>query len=674
MYLISLREFPAGGGAYWLQPGRVDIEQVEGLGLGRGWGGYQGKAVSIIERRGHLVEGAGGKVTQQALEAMDWAAMGGEFAGALAQRARRGLGGSDDRGALAGRGSGIVVVEEDGFEALAHVPFDMAGEHAQEDMGAHPRRQPVMDRAEVQVDGLQAAKGALDAGEALIRANHVIGGQDVILDAGADDIKAVEPSLVGDAGRVAAKGETVFGNGDVEQLGELVAVFDTTNGTRDLVLTGGAAAAGDLVGQLAQRRLGGLQQILALAGPFLGQERVLADHEPLAGKLGCGDLSQIAFVEQRQLEGAGVEQGADLRGSERGDPVEPGRPQLVADAGAGDHAAVADQHDARQAKALFELVDLHRQCHRVGGIALEHFDRYRTAIGRTQQAVDNLQLALLAVTGIAKARQRAAPSLHPRRGEGIENERPLFEMAGGEPGRDRGLACPEPVEGAVELDFVDRAEPEQADPGSSRQCRRCGDGDAPLQQSAKTFDQRGGPIRQAGQSALLNPAISWVEGRCCALARFGYSRDGKKGKLQIVYGLLCAADGCPVAVEVFEGNTADPMTLSVQIDKLKERFGLSRVVLVGDRGMITSARIRDELRPAGLDWITALRAPQIRALLDAGAFQLSLFDERDLAEITTPEFPGERLVVCKNPLLAEERARKREDLLQATEAALRDQI
>src|SRR5690348_12896142 len=179
-----------------------------------------------------------------------------------------------------------------------------------------------------------------------------------------------------------------------------------------------------------------------------------------------------------------------------------------------------------------------------------------------------------------------------------------------------------------------------------------------------------------GALVLYDVSSSWLEGRCCELARFGYSRDGKKGKLQIVYG-LCAADGCPVAVEVFEGNTADPMTLSTQIDKLKERFGLSRVVLVGDRGMITSARIRDELRPAGLDWITALRAPQIRALLDAGAFQLSLFDERDLAEITTPEFPGERLVVCKNPLLAAERARKREDLLQATEAALRklaDQI
>jgi Transposase DDE domain len=173
-----------------------------------------------------------------------------------------------------------------------------------------------------------------------------------------------------------------------------------------------------------------------------------------------------------------------------------------------------------------------------------------------------------------------------------------------------------------------------------------------------------------GALVLYDVSSSWLEGRCCELARFGYSRDGKKGKLQIVYGLLCAADGCPVAVEVFEGNTADPMTLSAQIDKLKARFGLSRVVLVGDRGMITSARIRDELRPAGLDWITALRAPQIRALLDTGAFQLSLFDERDLAEITAPEFPGERLVVCKNPLLAEERTRKRQDLLQATEAAL----
>src|SRR5437870_10526899 len=130
---------------------------------------------------------------------------------------------------------------------------------------------------------------------------------------------------------------------------------------------------------------------------------------------------------------------------------------------------------------------------------------------------------------------------------------------------------------------------------------------------------------------------------------------------------MCAADGCPIAVEVFEGNTADPMTLSSQIDKLKQRFKLQRVVMVGDRGLLTSARIEQTLRPAGLDWITAMRAPAIEQLAAAGGpLQPSLFDDRDMAELTSPDYPGERLVVCKNPLLAEERARKRAELLAAT--------
>jgi transposase len=173
-----------------------------------------------------------------------------------------------------------------------------------------------------------------------------------------------------------------------------------------------------------------------------------------------------------------------------------------------------------------------------------------------------------------------------------------------------------------------------------------------------------------GTLVLYDVSSSYFEGRSCQLAHLGYSRDGKRGKLQIVYGLLCAADGCPVAIEVFDGNTGDPSTLPAQIDKLKARFGLSRVVLVGDRGMITSARIRDDLQPNGLDWISSLRAPQIQALVNQGQLQLSLFDTRDLAEISAPDYPGERLIVCKNPLLATERARKREDLLQATERAL----
>ncbi len=174
-----------------------------------------------------------------------------------------------------------------------------------------------------------------------------------------------------------------------------------------------------------------------------------------------------------------------------------------------------------------------------------------------------------------------------------------------------------------------------------------------------------------GCLVLYDLTSSWLEGRCCELARFGYSRDGRRDKLQIVFGLLCAADGCPIAVQVFEGDTADPSTLAAQIDKLKQRFGLRRVVLVGDRGMITSARIEQDLKPAGLDWITALRAPAIQALAaENGPLQPSLFDQRDLAEIASPAYPGERLVVCKNPDLAAERARKRADLLAATEREL----
>ena len=173
-----------------------------------------------------------------------------------------------------------------------------------------------------------------------------------------------------------------------------------------------------------------------------------------------------------------------------------------------------------------------------------------------------------------------------------------------------------------------------------------------------------------GTLVLYDVSSSYLEGRCCPLAQFGYSRDGNRGKLQIVCGLLCAGDGCPVAIEVFAGSTADPATLPSQVTKLKERFGLDHVVLVGDRGMITQARISEDIKSAGLDWITALRAPAIRALLKGGALQMSLFDDRDMAGITSPEFPGERLIVCRNRALAAERARKREDLLAATERDL----
>ena len=174
-----------------------------------------------------------------------------------------------------------------------------------------------------------------------------------------------------------------------------------------------------------------------------------------------------------------------------------------------------------------------------------------------------------------------------------------------------------------------------------------------------------------GGLVLYDLTSTYFEGRHCPLGKLGHSRDDKSGKPQIVFGLLTNAAGCPVAVEIFEGNTGDPKTVAAQVKKLRERFGLSDVVLVGDRGMITSARIREDLPASqGIQWISALRASQIQKLAAGGHLQMSLFDKTDLVEIAHPDFPGERLIACFNPLLAEERARKRPDLLAATEKQL----
>jgi hypothetical protein len=173
-----------------------------------------------------------------------------------------------------------------------------------------------------------------------------------------------------------------------------------------------------------------------------------------------------------------------------------------------------------------------------------------------------------------------------------------------------------------------------------------------------------------GTLVLYDVSSAAFEGRTCPLGAIGHPKDGVRGRLQIVYGLLTSPEGIPVAIEVFKGNTGDPKTVASQVTRVKDRFGIAKVVLVGDRGMLTAARLREDVRPAGLDWITALRAPQVKALVRDGDLQLSLFDAQDLAEITSPDFPGERLVACMNPFLAAERARKRESLLKATEADL----
>jgi hypothetical protein len=170
---------------------------------------------------------------------------------------------------------------------------------------------------------------------------------------------------------------------------------------------------------------------------------------------------------------------------------------------------------------------------------------------------------------------------------------------------------------------------------------------------------------------MFDLSSSWVEGRHCELAAFGYSRDGKRGKPQIEYGLLTDKDGRPVAVRVFPGNTADPKAFPEAVNAVRKSFALTRVIMVGDRGMITSARIKDLQKMEGMAWITCLRHPAIKKLMAGdGPLQLSLFDEQDLAEITSPDFPGERLIACRNPFEAAKRVRTREALLAATEAEL----
>lgn len=193
-----------------------------------------------------------------------------------------------------------------------------------------------------------------------------------------------------------------------------------------------------------------------------------------------------------------------------------------------------------------------------------------------------------------------------------------------------------------------------------------------LHEAQPTIERRLARQHLAGSTLVLYDLTStWLTGRCCELAARGHSRDGKRDDPQIVFGLICTAEGCPIAVEVFKGNTADPATVAAQVAKLKERFGIERVAWVGDRGMLTSARIEQVLRPQGMDWVSSLRAPQIAQLAaERGPFQPSLFDERNLLELSSAHFPGERLVVCRNPALAEERARKRLELLAATEGHL----
>jgi hypothetical protein len=240
------------------------------------------------------------------------------------------------------------------------------------------------------------------------------------------------------------------------------------------------------------------------------------------------------------------------------------------------------------------------------------------------------------------------------------------------------MVCAQVVSPGSKLAFARQFRPETATSSLGEVCSATTADEDDLYEAMDWLLPRQGAIEDAlaarhlsdGVLVLYDVSSAAFEGLTCPLGAIGHPRDGVHGRLQIVYGLLTTKEGTPVAVEVFEGNTGGPKTVAPQVEKLKRRFGLTRVCLVGDRGMLTAARLREDLAPARLDWVTALRAPQVKALIDDGTVQLSLFDETGLFEVTHPGYPGERLVACKNPLLAERRALKREELLRATEADL----
>jgi hypothetical protein len=258
----------------------------------------------------------------------------------------------------------------------------------------------------------------------------------------------------------------------------------------------------------------------------------------------------------------------------------------------------------------------------------------------------------------------------------------LEELVGGEPSRQRDLVTAmitaAVIDGSSKLATARglRAETAASSLGEVLGLGGCDEDD--LYGAMDWLLPRQGRIEDAlaarhladGVLVLYDVSSAAFEGRSCPLGEMGHARDGVRGRLQIVYWVLTTTGGIPVSVEVFKGSTGDPVTLASQVSRLKERFGLAHVAMVGDRGMLTKARIKDDLRPAELDWITALRGPAIRALIRQGAIQPTLFDETDMAEITSPDYPGERLIACYNPFLEAERSRKRGELLAATEAEL----
>ena len=384
------------------------------------------------------------QVGQQGLEAMD------RFAGGSALGARLGAGLRRDLGGL--RRVRIGVLEQQRGEPPLHVPLDVVGQHADEHVGAHAVFQVVVDRADLQVHRLEAAEGALDGAEALVGAHGVGRPEFVGRHAGADHVEAVQGRLGVDAGLVAAVGEVALLDGEFEMLADLELGDDLA----DLEADAGGAAQGppDALGggdDRVEQFLGGLQQGLALAGALGGQQGVAAQQQALAGKVRGSDFGEVLVVEEGHLDGALAGEFADGGGAQGGDPVKAGGAQFVADAGLGEQAAVADDHQAGEAEAATQGVELGADGGGIGGVAGEDLNGDGAAVAVAQQGEDDLELAALAVAGMAAGGEGAVGALEVGGGDVGEDEGGVAEMAFGEGLLDGVLAGQEPVHGGVEV-------------------------------------------------------------------------------------------------------------------------------------------------------------------------------------------------------------------------------
>src|SRR5258705_1990309 len=321
-------------------------------------------------------------------------------------------------------------------------------------------------------DGLQRAEGVPDAAETFVGATRSVGRQPMGLtrggigvfgrQVGADDIDAVERSLGGDAERVLGEAERIIGDADVEMLSHVAPPQHCANRLADRRGAAQWTARPLYAGRNAREVvLGGGQQLRAFAGPLFGEQRVLADHQAFARIVGAGDLGHVAVIKQRGLQRpARGGELLDRRGSQRGDPIQTGRAQRLLDPRAGQQSAVAHHHHALQVEALLQLVDLRRQRQRIGGIAFEHLDRYRAAVGRAHEADDNLRPVARVVAAVAMLRKFAAVSFEIGGGDIVEQQRAVLQVAAGQPGFDERLLAAQPVERAIDLLGGDLTEPQ----------------------------------------------------------------------------------------------------------------------------------------------------------------------------------------------------------------------